>query len=72
MAYARWAVINDPQTLREILNAFRKKARGTRDRIGTQMAAQFVAAFDGSVLVLRGYRRRTITDNNTTRETVTA
>lgn len=72
MAYARWAAVNDPQTLREVLNAFRKKSRGTRDRIGTQMAAQFVAAFDGSVLVLRGYRRRTITENNNTGLTVTA
>lgn len=73
MDFARWAAVNDPQTLREVLNAFRKKARGTRDRIGTQMAAQFVAAFDGSVLVLRGYRRRTtITENNTAGQTVTA
>jgi hypothetical protein len=66
MSFARWAAPNDPQTLRELLNAFRKKARGTRDRIGTQMAAEFVAAFDGSVIPLRGYRRRTITENTTT------
>ena len=71
MSYACWAVVNDPQTLRELLNAFRKKTRGTRDRIGAQMAGQLVAGFDASELVLRGYRRRaTITENTNAEITV--
>jgi hypothetical protein len=61
MDYATWAAQNDPQILRELLTAFRKKSRGTQDRIGSQTAAQFVAAFDQSGITLRGYRRRTAT-----------
>ena len=68
--FFRWAAQNDPQILRETLHALRKKGRTTRDTRGAQRARECVEQFDASFVRLSGYRRRTITENNTTGQTM--
>lgn len=70
--FCTWAAQNDPQILRETLHALRKKGRTTRDTRGAERARECVAEFDASGVRLSGYRRRTITENNNTGQTVTA
>ena len=60
--FFRWAALNDPETLKEILRAMKTKvrtlnARRVIDRFGAAKCDEFVRQFDRSDVRLRGYRR---------------
>jgi hypothetical protein len=60
--FYRWAALNEPETLKEILRAMKVKvrtlnARRVIDRFGAAKCDEFVRQFDASEVRLRGYRR---------------
>jgi hypothetical protein len=60
--FFRWAALNEPETLKEILRVMKVKvrtlnARRVIDRFGAAKCDEFVRQFDASEVRLRGYRR---------------